>query len=231
MNKIPINKLLNPSQHYNLTEKLQQINITLSNLCTKLPDTITDLTEADHRELQDILLYLTTVVKQQELKKEEIMLVKTTYQLCTTLTLMVKSCKQENDKENKENEIIKYESGTSDNSETNSSCNSSDNEDKNSILVFNVITQDMMNNNKKNNKSYRGHRLPKKNVQYLEDWYMDHRKNPYLNEINIKLLMSKTSLSRIQVKNWISNRRRKEKSITISPEVSALLRDNKTITS
>ncbi|EDO18935.1 HML mating-type cassette alpha2 protein [Vanderwaltozyma polyspora DSM 70294] len=220
MNKIPINILLNPSHQENLKDKLQQINDKLTSLCSKIPGNTSGLEQEDHLELQRILLFLTTVVKNEKLDNDEIMLVRTTYQLSTTLSIMVKSLRMANEN---------YESQTSkENSEEElTSPSSSDSNDRNEF-VFNIVTQDMMNKKKMNIKSYRGHRLPKQNVKLLERWYIQNVENPYLDDKSISELMKITSLSKVQIKNWVSNRRRKEKSITISPEVSRLLQELKT---
>lgn len=190
-------------------------------MCSKLPSNSAGLTQSDQTELQNILLFLTTVVKNEKLEQDEIMLVRTTYQLSMSLSLLVKEMKIILN--SRESSIDKYSS--EDDIGSSPSSSSTDVSDR-SEIVFNVVTQDMMNKNKKNNKSYRGHRLPKQNVRFLERWYVQNFDNPYLDEKSIEYLIIKTGLSKIQVKNWVSNRRRKEKSITISPEISQLLKES-----
>ncbi|CAK9439754.1 uncharacterized protein LODBEIA_P38540 [Lodderomyces beijingensis] len=66
-------------------------------------------------------------------------------------------------------------------------------------------------------------RLPKDKLGILESWFVDHRKHPYLNPICTERLMRATSLTRLQLQNWVSNRRRKEKQMKVAPEIMALL--------
>lgn len=97
----------------------------------------------------------------------------------------------------------------------------------NNSMVFNIVTQDTMSTSTRASKSYRGHRLPKENVGKLERWFADNINRPYLDEGTLKSLMAETSLSRLQIKNWVSNRRRKEKSLTISVSITDLLAEDK----
>lgn len=89
--------------------------------------------------------------------------------------------------------------------------------------AFNFVTQDMVKKNERELKSYRGHRLPKEKVSRLELWFIKNITNPYLDKKSLRNLGLETGLSSIQVKNWISNRRRKEKSQSVSVSISELL--------
>ncbi|KTB00736.1 Mating-type-like protein ALPHA2, silenced copy at MTL3, partial [Nakaseomyces glabratus] len=86
-------------------------------------------------------------------------------------------------------------------------------------IVFNVVTKDHLLKKGVPNHyaaSYRGHRFTRENVQILETWYRNHIDNPYLDHNSQQYLAQKTNLSKIQIKNWVANRRRKQKSIYIS---------------
>nr|Q874N1.1 RecName: Full=Mating-type protein ALPHA2 [Nakaseomyces delphensis]AAO25604.1 ALPHA2 [Nakaseomyces delphensis] len=82
-------------------------------------------------------------------------------------------------------------------------------------IVFNVVTKDhLLKNGTPYNpypQPYRGHRFTKENVHTLEAWYSNHIDNPYLDPKSLQSLAQKTNLSKIQIKNWVSNRRRKQK--------------------
>ena len=90
-------------------------------------------------------------------------------------------------------------------------------------IVFDLTTPETIKRTKLGKKSYRGHRRQKEKVLKLENWFISHIDNPYLDKMNLELLSRETSLSRIQIKNWISNRRRKEKSSIISVALQDLL--------
>lgn len=97
------------------------------------------------------------------------------------------------------------------------------NPDDGSGIIFNVVTQDMMESGRNDINSLKGHRLPKQHVQILKNWYKKHSENPYLNDNHIRNLMKETGFTRSQIKNWVANKRRKNKNTTISPEISDLL--------
>lgn len=59
--------------------------------------------------------------------------------------------------------------------------------------------------------SHPGHRLPKESIYTLEQWFIKNKKKPYLNRSTLNALIMETRLSPSQVKNWISNRRRRER--------------------
>lgn len=50
--------------------------------------------------------------------------------------------------------------------------------------------------------------------------------SPYLTKDDITYLKKETSLQESQIKNWVSNKRRKKKENYVSPEVVQLLTDN-----
>ncbi|KAL3234233.1 Silenced mating-type protein ALPHA2 [Nakaseomyces bracarensis] len=82
-------------------------------------------------------------------------------------------------------------------------------------VVFNVVTKDHLLRNGAPNpyaQPYRGHRFTKENVHTLEAWYSNHIDKPYLDPKSLHSLAQKTNLSTVQIKNWVSNRRRKQTS-------------------
>ncbi|ODV95198.1 hypothetical protein PACTADRAFT_80619 [Pachysolen tannophilus NRRL Y-2460] len=91
-------------------------------------------------------------------------------------------------------------------------------------MVFNVITQNMINEFGSDKIPNKGRRLPKSLVQILETWYEENIESPYLSEETLTLLVERTGLTKNQVRNWISNKRRKEKVVNISEELSYLLK-------
>ncbi|GME98807.1 unnamed protein product [Ambrosiozyma monospora] len=66
-------------------------------------------------------------------------------------------------------------------------------------------------------------RLSREVLLVLNEWFTQNEENPYLSPEDIKVLTGKTGLTSSQVKNWASNRRRKEKSHRISKEVHDIL--------
>nr|ADY62680.1 MTLa2 [Candida orthopsilosis] len=66
-------------------------------------------------------------------------------------------------------------------------------------------------------------RLSKNNLKVLENWFDENFNDPYLNNISLRLLITTTNLSKSQIQNWVSNRRRKERRVKISPEIMELL--------
>lgn len=83
-------------------------------------------------------------------------------------------------------------------------------------IAFNVLTQDMMTSHTRSTKPYRGNRLPKTTVRTLEDWFNRNFDCPYLKRSSLRTLIRQTNLSALQIKNWVSNRRRKERSLVAS---------------
>lgn len=62
-----------------------------------------------------------------------------------------------------------------------------------------------------NCQPHRGHRFPKGKVIKLERWFNENSSKPYLDKQTLEFLIDETKLSSSQVKNWVSNRRRKER--------------------
>ncbi|ANZ77415.1 BA75_04427T0 [Komagataella pastoris] len=62
-------------------------------------------------------------------------------------------------------------------------------------------------------------RLPREKVRILENWFSDHFQHPYATQQDFDELVHMTSLSKTQIRNWISNKRRKERSSTVSTEL------------
>lgn len=91
--------------------------------------------------------------------------------------------------------------------------------------VFNIVTQDMMTTKELKQNSCRGHRFSKKNVKILEAWYAKHKHQPYLDKRCSVQLQSQTQLSKTQIKNWVSNKRRKEKMVQVSSEIIDLIKE------
>nr|CAI6411520.1 BFH_HP1_G0005700.mRNA.1.CDS.1 [Saccharomyces cerevisiae] len=200
MNKIPIKDLLNPQITDEFKSSILDINKKLFSICCNLPKLPESVTTEEEVELRDILGFLSRANKNRKISDEEKKLLQTTSQLTTTITVLLKEMHSiENDRSN-------YQL-----TQKNKSADG---------LVFNVVTQDMIN---KSTKPYRGHRFTKENVRILESWFAKNIENPYLDTKGLENLMKNTSLSRIQIKNWVSNRRRKEKTITIAPELADLL--------
>lgn len=185
---------------YSFPERTKIKNKKLFSICCNLPKLPESVTTEEEVELRDILGFLSRANKNRKISDEEKKLLQTTSQLTTTITVLLKEMRSiENDRSNYQlTQKNKLADG----------------------LVFNVVTQDMIN---KSTKPYRGHRFTKENVRILESWFAKNIENPYLDTKGLENLMKNTSLSRIQIKNWVSNRRRKEKTITIAPELADLL--------
>nr|AZQ56636.1 MAT homeobox alpha 2 protein [Suhomyces atakaporum] len=67
------------------------------------------------------------------------------------------------------------------------------------------------------------HKFSSNQIKVLEDWYESNSLHPYLDYFSCKDLHSRTGLTIMQVRNWVSNRRRKEKSHNISKELLPFL--------
>lgn len=89
---------------------------------------------------------------------------------------------------------------------------------------FDIVSLNMKHDFSAGAKYHRGHRLPSEKVDVLELWFRKNITKPYVTKNDLKMLVSQTSLSPIQVKNWLSNRRRKEKTTGIALSVTELLR-------
>ncbi|ODV74572.1 homeobox domain-containing protein CYBJADRAFT_201347 [Cyberlindnera jadinii NRRL Y-1542] len=118
------------------------------------------------------------------------------------LLLLVKEAKFLNDETNR---FLRHLSSTSDSDS----------------MLFKIVTQDMMNKN----GSFIGKRkrLERSKVAVLEQWYSKNCDRPYLSDSMLLSLMGETGLSKIQIKNWLSNKRRKERGGLVSNELCDLL--------
>lgn len=134
MNKIPIKDLLNPQITDEFKSSILDINKKLFSICCNLPKLPESVTTEEEVELRDILGFLSRANKNRKISDEEKKLLQTTSQLTTTITVLLKEMRSiENDRSN-------YQL-----TQKNKSADG---------LVFNVVTQDMIN---KSTKPYRGH--------------------------------------------------------------------------
>lgn len=127
---------------YTVSPKEQKSRIKkLFSICCNLPKLPESVTTEEEVELRDILGFLSRANKNRKISDEEKKLLQTTSQLTTTITVLLKEMRSiENDRSN-------YQL-----TQKNKSADG---------LVFNVVTQDMIN---KSTKPYRGHRFTKENV-------------------------------------------------------------------
>ncbi|GAV48601.1 alpha2 transcriptional factor [Zygosaccharomyces rouxii] len=217
MNKIPIEQLLNPVHQEFSHEKLKNINNKLLNLCSKLPAENEQFDE-EKAELERILPSLNKLIREDGSSKEDQKMVHKMYQLSSILSVLLNEVSELRAKRrqflrSKPMHHISYEAALGNKTKEK--------------MVFNIVTQDTLHSVKRSNKTYRGHRLPKCVTYSLESWFNKNIKHPYLNKSSMKELMMETKLSGPQIKNWVSNRRRKEKSLTVSFEVSELVNGSK----
>lgn len=84
-----------------------------------------------------------------------------------------------------------------------------------------ILTQDLMHSN--NNEFKKGKRFPKSHIQLLENWYSMNRRNPYLAENDLAYISKNTTLTKTQIKNWLANRRRKDKITEVSSDIRNIL--------
>lgn len=217
MCRIPINLLLNPVNQEIPQENLRNIKKRLLTLCSELPSN-TDHLEKSKAELKKILSHLDSLTKGYISTNEDKKLINTTYQLSSILSVILREVTDLNS----ERSLILH-SKSRYNVSTATALEKKSKED----FVFNVVTQDMLTNKRSSNRNYRGHRLPKHKTHALECWFNKNINHPYLKNSSLKELITETKLSGPQIKNWVSNRRRKEKSLTISFEVSDVLKESK----
>ena len=206
MNKIPVKDLLNSPSKKNIREELQQINDKLFQLCSKLPSQNSFANSNVQEELRDVVYALTSFETDHNLTSEEKALIKVTYQLASMMTQILSDIRD------------RVKSG-----ETSDGSLESEPKIKNNDRIFNILTQNMM---LPNGKSYRGHRFSKENVRILEEWYVTHPDKPYLDKESTEMLMKSTQLTKVQIKNWVSNRRRKQRSVQVSPDILDLLQED-----
>ncbi|KAG0654006.1 homeodomain mating type protein alpha2 [Maudiozyma exigua] len=207
MNKIPIQHLLNPTSNKRFYKSdLKQINTELMYICSSLPEGIFQNIKDVKIHLHDIVTKLGIIKSQGKLDNEERYLIKISFQLATIVANFLRSVEEEK-KPNKDSRKKKKQGKSS----------------KEEQVVFNVVTQNMMNMDNVKHNSFRGHRFSKQNVDVLEEWYGIHKHKPYLDKKSIERLQSQTQLSRTQIKNWVSNKRRKEKTVQVSSEILQLI--------
>ena len=207
MNKIPIQDLLNPtsSMRYYKSD-LKQINTELMYICSSLPEGIFQNIKDVKIHLHEIITKLGIIKSKGKLDNEERYLIKISFQLATIVANFLKGINEEK----KLNKVSKKKKqGKS---------------SKEEEVVFNVVTQNMMNMDNVKQNSFRGHRFSKQNVEVLEEWYGIHKHKPYLDKKSIERLKCQTQLSRTQIKNWVSNKRRKEKTVQVSSEILQLIK-------
>lgn len=75
----------------------------------------------------------------------------------------------------------------------------------------------------KDGSSRNGKRLPKETIAVLNEWFNDNIENPYVQKEDISYLKAKTNLQASQIKNWVSNKRRKRKGSKVSPSIVEIL--------
>nr|ADY62667.1 MTLa2 [Candida metapsilosis] len=76
----------------------------------------------------------------------------------------------------------------------------------------------------KNDEVTKAHkRLLKNNLEILENWFDENFTDPYLDSASLEFLIRETGLSKSQIQNWVSNRRRKERNVKITPEIAELI--------
>lgn len=198
MNKILIKDLLNNQKEGN---DITKINNELFQLCSYLPNYSTFVPSDMIESFASIL------AKLMELKynsKDAIIDVKTTYQICTIMEEILKHIpKEEPLLEKQDEEPVR----------------------KDNTVRFNIVTKYMMNQKKTSLQSYRGHRFSNNNTMVLEQWYSEHYQKPYLTKSSLETLSKTTNLSKIQIRNWVSNRRRKEKTVQVAPVILKLVQD------
>ncbi|KAG0669471.1 homeodomain mating type protein alpha2 [Kluyveromyces marxianus] len=74
------------------------------------------------------------------------------------------------------------------------------------------------------NKVGKKNRFPKKSIKLLENWYECNRNSPYLTSNHLDYLECNTGLNKTQIKNWVANRRRKDKNSRVSLDIKNIFR-------
>lgn len=199
MNKITIKDLLNTQYPTKNSNERKKINQELFRICSFLPNYTTGFPE----KVTNLLDYLYNKLREfNEVHPEpNLNEVKTTYQICKLMQEIIKRFPKEITTE-EDNSILDDDP-----------------------VFFNTMTKDMMNKNKKVFHPYRGHRFSSDNIIVLEHWYNEHYQKPYLTKSSLETLSKLTGLEKIQIRNWVSNRRRKEKSVQVSSTILDLVQD------
>nr|AZQ56690.1 MAT homeobox alpha 2 protein [Suhomyces chickasaworum]AZQ56696.1 MAT homeobox alpha 2 protein [Suhomyces chickasaworum] len=96
------------------------------------------------------------------------------------------------------------------------------------LLVYHEIKKTSTSNLQRLNPSTNGSKSePKKfrndQIEVLDEWYSYNHDHPYLKPSSIEDLHKRTGLSETQVRNWVSHKRRKEKSKIISVNLKPFL--------
>ncbi|CCH58550.1 hypothetical protein TBLA_0A07600 [Henningerozyma blattae CBS 6284] len=226
MNKIPIDTLLNPTNSENIKEQLQNLNKELLSMCSRLPSA----KSMEETQLSEILKFLTKTIKHEPLGKEETELVTTTVQLSTVLSSLVKEARQLHRLHHSQSthnprvfnvltqHMMSNSNSTSTSPHSNSLPNSPSTKKSTTPLTnpsppyyYSSSSPKSLSPPLQHTPSHRGHRLPKHTLIPLEKWFLHNKSHPYLHNSDLQALTTQSSLSKTQVKNWISNRRRKER--------------------
>lgn len=201
MNKILIKDLLNDHKEKN---EITKINDELFQLCAVLPHYASSLPKELVESFASVLAKLLNLKSGSSNEEDSTTGITTAYQISTIMEEILKHFP------NKVNDPKKEEKEASINGKS---------------VIFNIMTTDMMNKNKTSLQSYRGHRFSDDNIIMLEQWYSEHYQKPYLTKSSLEKLSKITGLSKIQIRNWVSNRRRKEKTVHISPAILTLVQN------
>lgn len=204
MNKILIKDILNNQNIKKEEKNITNIKDELFKICSFLPNYLSNISDDLLTTFDNIIGSLCEFKNSGEdkSKKNEKNDLKTAYQICCIMEQIIYHIPKEDLKKH-----LKIEENP---------------------LIFNIMTQDMMNKKKTSVNSYRGHRFSLDNVAILEKWYKDHYQKPYLTKNSLEKLAKATGLNKVQIRNWVSNKRRKEKSVQVSPIIQNLLQ-NKTL--
>ncbi|ODQ80460.1 hypothetical protein BABINDRAFT_195845 [Babjeviella inositovora NRRL Y-12698] len=89
--------------------------------------------------------------------------------------------------------------------------------------ISHALRKKNMSKDRVEKPSLEGHRLPRQLVLTLQKWYEENVVNPYLYEDTMQALVRETGLTTKQVRNWVSNKRRKEKDFKISSKLTNIL--------
>lgn len=208
MNKILIKDLLNvqniKGQEDSMELELKKINEFLVQLSCESPVKLYEDTKEVQLKLQDVVAQLTQIRKSNVSLKTRTN-INIIHQLSNLVIRMIKEFPNLKTMLESKSKGLKY-------------CHQKES------MKFNLITKQMVKNNVRESTPIRGHRFGKEKVEKLEEWYRKHYQKPYLDKKSIEMLEKSTGLSRVQLRNWLSNRRRKEKSEKVSGEVIKILR-------
>nr|AZQ56702.1 MAT homeobox alpha 2 protein [Suhomyces guaymorum] len=75
-------------------------------------------------------------------------------------------------------------------------------------------------------KKPKGNRFSDEQTHILEEWHNFNIEHPYLNASSLEDLHKRTGLTRVQVRDWVSYKRRKQKSKFISEELRSFFTQN-----